>query len=130
VDLNEDEFIKVQAHNRDLQPVLLRVARTVVESDYRISICPPRTHDSVIVTLSLRNMLVVSLVWDDKGNDKKALDRGYRAMNLSLLKLARVIPPPPAFRRYQTRDGPSLRLPITKPSVSSLSTSRTREAVC
>lgn len=93
VDLNHDDYVKVQAYDRDLQPHFLRVARTVVESDYRISICPPKTHDSVIVTLSLKNMLVGSLIWDEEGNDKKALHQGYRAMNLSLLQLAKIIPP-------------------------------------
>jgi uncharacterized protein (DUF362 family) len=33
----------------------------VVETDYRISICPLKTHDCVIITASLKNMVVGSL---------------------------------------------------------------------
>ncbi len=93
LDLDHDDYVEVQVYNRQLRPFFLRVAKTVVESNYRISVCPPKTHDSVIVTLSLKNMVVGSLIWDEQGHDKKALHQGYRAMNLSLFELAKIIPP-------------------------------------
>jgi len=93
VNLDHDDYVRVQVYDRELQPLFLRVAKTVVESDYRISVCPPKTHDSVIVTLSLKNMVVGSLIWDEEGNDKKALHQGYQAINLSLFELAKIVPP-------------------------------------
>jgi uncharacterized protein (DUF362 family) len=36
----------------------------VVESDYRIAIGPPKTHDTVLVTLSLKNIVVGSMIRD------------------------------------------------------------------
>ncbi|MCL4458811.1 MAG: DUF362 domain-containing protein [Chloroflexi bacterium] len=62
VDLNEDEGVEVQVYDRRWQPLRLRVAKRVVESDYRISVCPPKTHDVVVVTLSLKNMIMGSLL--------------------------------------------------------------------
>jgi uncharacterized protein (DUF362 family) len=55
-DLNGDKVVEIVVYNRRLQPMRLRLARTVVEADFRISVCPPKTHDLVIVTLSIKNM--------------------------------------------------------------------------
>jgi uncharacterized protein (DUF362 family) len=62
VDLNADEVVPVQVYDRRLRPRVLRLARSVVESDFRVSVGPPKTHDTVIVTLSLKNMIMGSLV--------------------------------------------------------------------
>jgi uncharacterized protein (DUF362 family) len=62
VDLNQDEWGAVQVYDRKLRPMVVRVARTTLESDFRISIGPPKTHDAVIVTLSLKNMVVGSMI--------------------------------------------------------------------
>ena len=44
----------------------LRLSKAVVESDFRISVGPPKTHDTVIVTLSLKNMVMGSLIRDQR----------------------------------------------------------------
>jgi uncharacterized protein (DUF362 family) len=62
IDLNADETLPVQVYDRRLRPMTLHLARTVVESDYRISVSPPKTHDTVIVTLSIKNMIMGALV--------------------------------------------------------------------
>ncbi|HNT75798.1 MAG TPA: DUF362 domain-containing protein [Anaerolineae bacterium] len=62
VDLNADETVAVQVYDRHLRPLRLRLARTAVESDLRISVGPPKTHDAVIVTLSIKNMVMGCLV--------------------------------------------------------------------
>jgi len=62
VDLNQDQWAPVQIYDRRLRPMGVRVARTALESDFRISVGPPKTHDAVIVTLSLKNMVMGSLV--------------------------------------------------------------------
>ncbi|MBU1877532.1 MAG: DUF362 domain-containing protein, partial [Chloroflexi bacterium] len=56
-DLNRDEWVHVSVYDKRLQPLTLRVARTVADSDLRISIGPPKTHDTVIVTLALKNLV-------------------------------------------------------------------------
>jgi len=89
VDLNQDEGIEVELYDRNLRPMRLQAARTVVECDYRISVGPPKTHDTVIVTLSLKNMAVGSLV---KGH-KSRIHQGYAATNLNLYRLAPCVAP-------------------------------------
>ena len=64
VDLNRDDWVWVQVYDRHLQPMELRAARSVVQSDYRIAIGPPKTHDAVLVTLSLKNIVVGSMIRD------------------------------------------------------------------
>jgi len=62
VDLNYDEPLPVDVYDWRLRPLRLHLARSVVESDFRISVGPPKTHDVVIVTLSLKNMIMGSLI--------------------------------------------------------------------
>ncbi len=62
VDLNHDKWVEVEVVDRDLQPMTLRFARTVAESDCRISLTPMKTHDAVIVTMSLKNLVMGSLI--------------------------------------------------------------------
>ncbi len=62
MDLNHDEPFPVEVYDWKLRPLRLHLARTVVESDFRISVSPPKTHDVVIVTLSLKNMIMGALI--------------------------------------------------------------------
>jgi uncharacterized protein (DUF362 family) len=127
MDLNRDEPIEAQILDWELKPLTVRLAKTVVEADFRISICPPKTHDFLIITASLKNLVMGSILrkenwlatkllgvanrlvtrtaslsisgkWATRlgnilGNDKMKVHQGYPAMNLSLYKLAKVIPP-------------------------------------
>lgn len=68
VNLNCDHWVEVEVVDRDLQPMRLRFARTVAESDCRISLTPMKTHDAVIVTMSLKNLVMGSLVSKGIGN--------------------------------------------------------------
>ena len=89
VDLNDDESVEVELYDRKLHPMRLRVARTMVESDYRISVGPPKTHDLAIVTLSLKNMAVGSLV---RGH-KSRVHQSCPVIHLNLYKLASHVAP-------------------------------------
>jgi hypothetical protein len=68
VDLNRDRWVEVKVVDRDLRPMPLRFARTVAESDCRISLTPMKTHDAVIATLSLKNLVMGSLINDGLGS--------------------------------------------------------------
>jgi len=91
VDLNEDDSVEVEVWDRDMNKIGVMVAKTVIESDYRISVTPPKTHDCVIVTLSIKNMVVGSLVggW----RNKSGIHQGYKAMNLNIAKIAKLVLP-------------------------------------
>lgn len=66
-DLNRDDAVNVQVFRRDLEPITLRLARTIVDSDLRVSVCPPKTHDTVIVTATLKNVLMGTLIFGQDG---------------------------------------------------------------
>lgn len=88
VDLNEDDYVEFPIFDEKLNEMNIRIAKTVVESDYRISAALLKTHDTVVVTLSLKNMVMGSVI----GNDKPKVHQGYKAINLSLYKMAKFIP--------------------------------------
>ncbi|MEJ2734256.1 MAG: DUF362 domain-containing protein [Anaerolineae bacterium] len=62
LDLNLDKPFPVKVYDHGLRPLRLDVARSVVDSDFRISVGPPKTHDVVMVTLSLKNMIMGALI--------------------------------------------------------------------
>jgi len=72
VDLNRDIWEEMTVYDRRLQPMKVRVARTVLQADYRISVGPPKTHDTVIVTLSLKNVVMGSLIRDVRSGEEAA----------------------------------------------------------
>jgi len=63
-DLNRDAYQLVALFDQDLRPKPFRIAKTVLESDHRISLAIPKTHDTAVATLSLKNMVVGSLIRD------------------------------------------------------------------
>ncbi len=93
VDLNKDKFETVEVFDQNLKPFTQRIAKTVINADYRISLALPKTHDSVIVTLSLKNLVVGSLLDKCQYGIEKTIHQGYPAINRSLAKLAKIIPP-------------------------------------
>jgi uncharacterized protein (DUF362 family) len=117
LDLNADETVPVTVYDRSAGPLHLRLARRIVESDCRISLSLPKTHDVVLVTLSIKNMVMGSLVnrrvagshgraaWRDRvgqivrghgegwGSDKTAMHQGYPMINLNLALLAPLVRP-------------------------------------
>jgi uncharacterized protein (DUF362 family) len=117
VDLNADEAVPVQVYGRRARSLDLRLARCVIESDCRISLSLPKTHDAVLVTLSIKNMIMGSLVnrrlscgngrpgWLDRvgqiirghgngwGSDKLAMHQSYAIINLNLGRLAPLVRP-------------------------------------
>jgi uncharacterized protein (DUF362 family) len=90
IDLVDDAFddVTIFTRLRDGQfgSTTVRVAKTVLEADYRISPAVMKTHDTVIVTLSLKNIVMGSVL------DKRRMHQGYEAMNLNLYKIAKLVP--------------------------------------
>jgi uncharacterized protein (DUF362 family) len=62
VDLNASDALSARIFDRRLRPMTVRLARPAVESDFRISVSPPKTHNVVIVTLAIKNMVMGCLV--------------------------------------------------------------------
>ena len=90
-DINEDpEYEIFKVYSRSLKrDVKVRVSKTVLEADYRISICRPKTHDTVVVTLSVKNMVMGAIM----GSDKSKMHQGYLAINMNIAEMARYLMP-------------------------------------
>jgi uncharacterized protein (DUF362 family) len=93
VDLYGDDSVPCTGFDRQLQPLPLRVSRFLAESDYRISVGPPKTHESTVVTLSAKNMVVGSLSKGAHGNDRKKFHQGYQAIHLNMYKIVQMVYP-------------------------------------
>lgn len=109
VDLNADatQALVVLGPRGHRQRV--HVARTTLESDCRVSLALPKTHDTVLVTLGIKNMVMGSVANRDltpqvgrgrftpwrrrRGNDKLAMHRGYAGTNINLALLAQPLWP-------------------------------------
>jgi uncharacterized protein (DUF362 family) len=95
-DLNLDEPLEVMAYNWRLKPMHLHLARSVVDSDFRISVGPPKTHDMVIVTLSLKNMVMGTLISrfeHTAGSGHSLLGSVTHTLEQSLPRWLRNLPP-------------------------------------
>jgi len=88
LNLNRDHHEILEAFGWNGERIPVRVSRTALEA-YRVSVALPKTHDTVIVTLSLKNMVVGSIL----GGDKPRIHQGYPAINLTLAHLGRWLRP-------------------------------------
>jgi len=89
VDLNEDDYVELKGFDSQMKPLKLRMSKTLIESDYRISVALPKTHDFVITTLSIKNIVVGGLIRGEKWR----IHQGYKAINLNIAELAKYVMP-------------------------------------
>ncbi len=89
LDLNTDDRIPVPAFDDKLNPQTLYMSKRLSES-YVVSVCPMKTHNNVVVTLGLKNILVGTL----SGREQKVkIHKGSKAINLTLAKMAQHVAP-------------------------------------
>lgn len=86
VDLNHDRTRPVKLLDRQGRPFSIPLCQTVEKSDFVISICRPKTHDTVVVTLTLKNLLVGSIL-------RRGLIHQGKMIHQNLLRLAKIIKP-------------------------------------
>jgi uncharacterized protein (DUF362 family) len=89
MDLNTDERIPVPAFDDHLNPQTLYMSKRLSES-YVVSVCPMKTHNNVVVTLGLKNILVGTLSGVEQ---KRKIHKGSKAINLTLAKMAQHVEP-------------------------------------
>jgi len=91
VDLNKGEWELIELYDSALRPMKLDFARQIIDSDYRIVLGPAKTHDTVVVTLSIKNLTMGGLGFTH--GDKRRMHQGYPVHNLNLYLLAAAYPP-------------------------------------
>jgi uncharacterized protein (DUF362 family) len=82
VDLNQDSFEYRYVFGVEHNPLPVRISATCLDPDvYIISAAQMKTHNYVLVTLSLKNLLLGCPIKDDKGNDKGLFHTAPPAVN-------------------------------------------------
>lgn len=89
LDLNTDARVPVPAFDDQLNPQTLYMSKRLSES-YVVSVCPMKTHNNVVVTLGLKNILVGTLSGVEQ---KRKIHKGSKAINLTLAKMAQHVTP-------------------------------------
>ncbi|MDI6707880.1 MAG: DUF362 domain-containing protein [Candidatus Thermoplasmatota archaeon] len=90
LDLNQDEYELVEILDENFNLFKIRVAKTVLEFDYRVSISPLKTHDFVILTLGLKNLVVGSVVSEDKRFIRQAISGIAKLQDWEVLMLIKL----------------------------------------
>ncbi|MDW8152239.1 MAG: DUF362 domain-containing protein [Candidatus Bipolaricaulota bacterium] len=88
LDLNADERVRREIHDAQRHPIPVRVARTALEI-FRVPSALPKTHDYVIVTLGIRDLVRGAI----PKPDRPEVHQEHPAMNRNLALLARELAP-------------------------------------
>ena len=88
MDLNRDSSEEFPIYTATGHMIRVQVAKTALES-IRVSVALPKTYDTVIVTASLKNMVMGSILKPDKIK----MHQGYPAINLNIALLGKVLRP-------------------------------------
>jgi len=82
VDLNQDRFERRYVFGAEHRPLPVRISSTCLDPNvYIISAARMKTHNYVLVTLSLKNLLLGCPIKDDASNDKALFHTGPEAVN-------------------------------------------------
>ena len=96
---DEDDWVEIQLLTRDFEKVTAHVSKRMMNSGCRISAAVAKTHDTVIMTASLKNMMG-ALALQDKvkmhgvnSHRDRVLVSEIVILPQNLIRLAKVIPP-------------------------------------
>jgi uncharacterized protein (DUF362 family) len=85
IDLNRGPFDEIPIKDQNDRTIYVRVASLLLNrNNYLISAAKLKTHDTVVVTLSIKNMAMGSVF----AGDKKLVHQGMRQINLNISELA------------------------------------------
>ncbi len=88
IDLNKGPYEAYPVIDRHGKIIAVRLSRLLLDKEnYIVSAAKMKTHDTVVVTLSLKNLAVGSIV----GKDKKAVHQGVKKTNLIIAGLAECV---------------------------------------
>jgi uncharacterized protein (DUF362 family) len=90
LDLNQDTYKLIQIEDSKGNPFNVKVSSLLLDEDnYLVSTAKLKTHDTVVVTLSIKNMAMGSVLLSDKAK----VHQGVRQTNLNIAKLAQYVWP-------------------------------------
>lgn len=89
-DIHDDEYYYIRVFDSKFNEFELPISKRMVKKKFLISICRAKTHDTVIVTLSLKNVAVGGIVGR---NNRPKIHQGYKAINFNIAILSAVMFP-------------------------------------
>jgi uncharacterized protein (DUF362 family) len=105
IDLNEDDFETISLLGRKDKTWDAQIAKTILNSDYLISISPPKTHNAVVYSGAIKNVAIGSLLRQNGGLSSKIASRigisrknkisireGYSALNENIKRIYKKTP--------------------------------------
>jgi uncharacterized protein (DUF362 family) len=99
VDLNNDNFKEIDLIDKKGRTIKAKVSTTILDSDYLISVSPPKTHNAVVYTGAVKNVSVGALIRPDRPmpgflkklaqikNNKTKVHQGYKATNENIRRI-------------------------------------------
>ncbi|NVM03534.1 MAG: DUF362 domain-containing protein [Candidatus Helarchaeota archaeon] len=92
-DIDREDSDIVYIIDRNIHPLPIRVSKMLLDDDsYIISPAILKTHDAVVVTLSLKNIVMGAPLISDR-NYKSMVHQGIKGTNYNLFLLAQKMPP-------------------------------------
>lgn len=74
-DLNNDDFEQAEILDKKGNIQMIKIARTITESDYLISVSPPRAHNLVVYSGAIDSVSTGSLAQGDSGLSRKIISK-------------------------------------------------------
>ncbi len=74
-DLNTDDYEEIELEDNISGKWKAKIAKTLLQSDYLISISPPKTHNCVVYTGAIKNVAIGSLIREDASFASKILQK-------------------------------------------------------
>lgn len=85
IDMNDGPFEMIPIKDKGGETIYVKVSRLLLDrNNYLISAAKLKTHDTVIVTLSIKNMVMGSIY----AGDKVMVHQGYKYINLNIADIA------------------------------------------
>lgn len=101
-DLDGYGYEEVEVVDKNGTPIHIPISKLIVESDFRVSAVRPKTHDVVVVTLSLKNMVVGSI----RRGYRQLIHQGYWQINYNIARIAvHVMPNLAIVDGYEAMEG-------------------------
>jgi uncharacterized protein (DUF362 family) len=90
IDLNKGPFEKIAVKDGENRVIPVRVSSLLLDrNNYLISAAKLKTHDTVIVTLSIKNLAMGSIFF----SDKKLIHQGVKETNINIAEIAKHVWP-------------------------------------
>lgn len=96
---DDKDWIEASLINKNYEEVKVKISRSMIESDCRISAAVAKTHDTVTVTASWKNMMGALALEDKvkmhgvKSHGERILISEVEILPQNLIRLAKIIPP-------------------------------------